>query len=264
MMKIAMLQTASVPLDYAENLHQLEQAMQQAKTQEANLLITPEMFLSGYVLKEQTRHMAETLPLAQVQQLAATYQLALIVGAPRMHGQGVMNSTYFIDDQGELLNVYDKTHLFGEIDRQQFIAGQTPVVMTTYHNIKIAMLICYDVEFPETVRAAAQAGAHLVAVATAQMQPFSFVNKHLIATRAWENQVYVAYVNQIGHEEPFEYVGLTTLAAPNGDVIAQASETQATLLFAQVSAEQVQHAQKNNPYLHDLRQDLFTDSAKLA
>lgn len=263
-MKIAMLQAASIPLNYAENLHQLDQAMQQAKTQGADLLITPEMFLSGYVLKEQTQYMAETLPLAKVQQLAKAHELALIVGAPRETEQGIFNSTYFIGDQGELLNVYDKTHLFGDVDRQQFIAGQTPVVITTYHNIKIAMLICYDVEFPETVRAAAQAGAHLVAVATAQMQPFSFVNKHLIATRAWENQVYVAYVNQIGHEEPFEYVGLTTLAAPNGEVIAQASETQATLLFAQISAEQVQKAQQNNPYLHDLRQDLFMGLAKLA
>ena len=256
-MKIAMLQAASSPLNYVENLNKLEQAIQQAKTQGADILITPEMFLSGYVLKEKTQYMAETLPLNKVKKLAAEYQLALIVGAPRETEQGVLNSTYFIDDKGDILNIYDKTHLFGEIDKAQFIAGQSPVVMTTYRNLKIAMLICYDVEFPETVRAAAQQGAHLIAVATAQMQPFSFVNKHLIATRAWENQVYVAYVNQIGHEEPFEYVGLTTLAAPNGEVLAQASETQETLLFANVAAEQVQKAQKNNPYLEDLRQDLF-------
>ena len=256
-MKIAILQAQSVTGDYTKNIERLEKYVWQASALGAELLITSEMFLSGYVLKDQTEHMATTLPLTQVQAIAKQYKMGLMVGAPRKTEQGVFNSTYLIDEQGQVLNVYDKTHLFGEIDRAQFIAGDKEAVMTAYHGVNIAMLICYDVEFPETVRMAALQGVHLVAVATAQMKPFCFVNTTLIPTRAWENQVYVAYVNQIGKEPPFEYVGLSTVAAPEGSILLQASEEKEELLCVDIYPEAVVKAQQRNPYLQDRRSDLY-------
>ncbi|TCM69930.1 putative amidohydrolase [Acinetobacter calcoaceticus] len=256
-MKIALLQAQSHPFDYAANLKKLNQYAQQAKAESAALLVTPEMFLSGYVLNQQTQDMAKQFPLDQVQQIARQHKIALVVGGPRWVDDTVMNSAYFIDEQGKLLNHYDKTHMFGDVDRSQFVAGDRAVVITEYQNLKIAMLICYDVEFPETVRAAALAGADLVLVPTAQMQPYSFVNTSLIPTRAWENQVYVAYVNQIGIEADFHYVGLSSIASPLGKVLALASIHEEQLLFADVLPELVEQAQQLNPYLKDLRRDLF-------
>ena len=256
-MKIAILQAQSHVADYTKNLECLSRFAQQASDDGAKLLITPEMFLSGYVLKDQTQQIATNLPLEQVQAIAKQYQIGLIVGAPRKTERGIFNSTYFVDEQGQILNIYDKTHLFGNVDQTQFVAGENAVVMTSYHGLNIAMLICYDVEFPETVRLAALQGAHLIAVATAQMKPFSFVNTTLIPTRAWENQVYIAYVNQIGVEAPFEYVGLSTVAAPDGSILLRASESQEQLLFAEIDPETVIQAQKQNPYLQDRRQDLY-------
>lgn len=256
-MKIAILQAQSHAGDYAENLKTLQHYAEHAKASGAALLITPEMFLSGYVLKDNTKLLAQHFPLAQVQKIAQQLGIALIVGGPRMSKRGVMNSAYFIDDHGKLLNYYDKTHLFGELDRQQFVKGTRATVITEYQNLKIAMLICYDVEFPETVRAAAQAGAHLVAVPTAQMQPYSFVNTTMIPTRAWENQVYVAYVNQIGTEAEYDYVGLSCVASPQGKLLLQASIYQEQLLFAEISPVLVEKSQILNPYLSDLRKDFF-------
>lgn len=256
-MKIALLQAQSQSRDYATNLDRLDHFAQQAKAQGAALLITPEMFLSGYVLYQDTVNMAQQFPLAELQALARRHAIALIVGGPRQVEQGVMNSSYFIDDQGCLLNHYDKTHLFGELDREQFLQGEQGVVLSSYRGFKIAMLICYDVEFPETVRAAALAGADLIAVPTAQMQPYDVVNTHLIATRAWENQVYVAYANQIGIEGQFAYVGMSTIASPDGKILVQGTTAQEQLLYADISTAKVQQSQHNNPYLKDIRQDLF-------
>lgn len=256
-MKISILQAQSVTGDYDRNLETLANYAMQASHSGADLLITPEMFLSGYVLNDQIDQMAKTLPLEKVQDIAKQYRIALIVGAPRGTDKGVFNSTYFIDDTGVVLNIYDKTHLFGNVDRMQFIAGEKPVVMTTYRGVNIAMLICYDVEFPETVRAAALKGAHLVAVATAQMKPFSFVNTKLIPTRAWENQVYIAYINQIGREEPFHYVGLSTVISPHYDVLVQASEDKEELFTVDIDPNIVIEAQKQNTYLNDMRHDLY-------
>ena len=64
--------------------------------------------------------------------------------------------------------------------------------------LKAALLICYDVEFPESVRALALAGAELVIVPTALMQPFDVVAKTIVPARAYENQLFVAYANRCG------------------------------------------------------------------
>lgn len=257
-MKIAILQALSRSGDYVANLERLNSYAQQAKEQGAALLITAEMFLSGYVLGDKTQLMAETFPLEQLKKIAQTQQIGLIVGGPRLTKDGVMNSAYFIDDHGQLLNCYDKTHLFGQLDHAYFQAGQGAVVLTEFGDLKIAMLICYDVEFPETVRAAAHAGANLIAVLTAQMQPYYIVNTQVIPVRAWENQVYVAYVNQIGIEHDYHYVGLSSVVAPTGEFLVLASEDQEQLLFAEISAQHVQQAQQQNPYLKDVRIDLFS------
>ncbi|SQK72202.1 Uncharacterised protein [Tatumella ptyseos] len=67
----------------------------------------------------------------------------------------------------------------------------------------------------------------------------------------------MAYVNQTGQEEHLEYVGLSLVAGPDGQVIAQASETQEQLLYAQIDPSQVIQAQRDNPYLTDLRTDIL-------
>lgn len=256
-MKIALWQAQSSHCDYEANLTRLNRALQQAKSQQAELLITPEMFMSGYVLGHHLPTLADRFPLTALQALAREQQMAMVITGPLAENGNIYNAAWLIGDQGEVLAVYRKTHLFGELDKQQFTAGDQPVCIARYKDLNIALLICYDVEFPETVRAAARAGADLIAVATAQMKPFTFVNQHLIATRAWENQLYVAYVNQIGHEPPLEYVGLSLVAAPDGSVISQASATEEQLLYAHIDPSQVAAAQHNNPYLKDLRTDIF-------
>ena len=71
-------------------------------------------------------------------------------------------------------------------------------------------------EFPENVRAHALAGTDLLLVPTAQMHPFQFVAESVVPVRAFENQMYVAYVNRVGPEGEFEFVGLSCLAGPDG------------------------------------------------
>ncbi|CAM5504952.1 Aliphatic amidase [Streptomyces glaucescens] len=90
------------------------------------------------------------------------------------------------------------------------------MVQAELDGLRIGLMICYDVEFPENIRAHALAGTDLLLVPTAQMHPFQFVAEHLVPVRAFENQMYVAYVNRVGAEDEFEFVGLSTLAGPDG------------------------------------------------
>ncbi|MGZ5405285.1 MAG: nitrilase-related carbon-nitrogen hydrolase, partial [Nocardioides sp.] len=122
--------------------------------------------------------------------------------------------------------------------------------------VRIATMICYDVEFPETVRAAALAGAHLVAVPTAQMEPFAFVADQLVRTRAWENQIYVAYINHDGCEDDLDFVGRSSIVAPDSTVL-DSVERGTRLIYATVDPDHVGLQQRANPYLTDRRAALY-------
>ncbi len=93
--------------------------------------------------------------------------------------------------------------------------------------------ICYDIEFPESVRAAAVRGAELLLVPTALAGGFDAVPQVLVRARALENQLTVAYANHTGAEEGYDFLGGSVVAGPDGTVLAAAGHG-AELLFAEL------------------------------
>lgn len=260
-LKIAIWQVASVPSNVPANLAALDRAAAQAKAAGADLLMTPEMFITGYSIGDDIGRLALEQPLDLVRDVAKRHSIAIVAGGPEALQGGsspaVANSAWFIDDAGEVLGRHRKVQLFGDLDREHFSAGESPVSMVSYRGFNIAMLICFDVEYPETVRAAAHAGADFMAVPTAQMDPFRFVNEHLIRTRAWENSVYVAYANQTGPDGDFAYVGRSVIADPFGEHLAFASPDGEELLFATLDHATLQAAREQNPYIAQVRRGFY-------
>lgn len=255
-LKIAGLQTAGTLGEVEANLRELEIAAEEAAGQGAELLITPEMFVTGYAVGDGLPELAAMDFLDPVRALAGGLGIGILLGAPEATEQGIYNAAYFVDDRGSLRNCYRKAHLFGELDRSQFLAGDDLYGLTEFRGVRIATMICYDVEFPEAVRAAALAGAHLVAVPTAQMEPFKFVAEQLVRTRAWENQVYVAYIDHDGTEKDLTYVGRSSIVAPDATVL-DSVEHGTRLIYATVDPDHVDLQQKVNPYLRDRRAALY-------
>lgn len=253
--RLACLQTAGNPESPEANLAELETTAREAAGLGADLLVTPEMFLTGYDIGDLAAELAGEPLLNRVAAVAKRTGTALLAGLPLWTGDGLVNAAAFVSDTGEVLGVHAKTHLFGELDRQRFTAGNTTTTIVEYRGLRVAMLICYDVEFPENARAAAQCGAHLIAVPTAQMTPFEWVAETVIPVRAWENQVYVCYVNLVGTERATTYVGRSSVVAPDGSVLASAGRSR-ELLVADLDRHRVEAARRENPYLDDLRTDL--------
>lgn len=253
---IAGLQTSGTLRDVDANLRELETAAEEAAGHGAEMLITPEMFVTGYVVGDALSELAGRNFLAPVQALAERLGIAILLGGPEPTERGVYNAAYFIDDHGKVQSCYRKSHLFGDLDLRQFLPGEDLFGLVDFRGVRIATMICYDVEFPETVRAAALAGAHLVAVPTAQMEPFGFVAEQLVRTRAWENQVYVAYIDHDGTEEDLTYVGRSSIIAPDATVL-DSVEHGTQIIYATVDPDLVDLQQKANPYLADRRAPLY-------
>lgn len=238
-LRLALLQCESLPLDVPANLARLDHFAAQAAAAGAHLLVTPEMFLTGYniggpaaaVLAERPDG-----PRAQaVAAIARQHRIAIAFGHPEHDdGGAVYNAAQCIDAQGHTLGRYRKTHLFGDLDCTMFSPGPGNEPLFDLHGWQLGLLICYDVEFPENTRRLALQGADLVVVPTANMEGFDFVAQHLVPTRAYENQMFLAYANFCGSEGNLTYNGLSCLATPHGSGLVQAGRG-AELLLADVT-----------------------------
>ncbi|MGW9027300.1 carbon-nitrogen hydrolase family protein [Streptomyces sp. NPDC055722] len=258
-MRTALLQSSGQPGSVVENLKVLDEAAGRAAAAGAGLLITTELFLTGYAIGDGIARLAEPADgdsADAVAEITTKHGLAIAYGYPERDGESVFNSAQLVSADGTRLANYRKTHLFGGFERDHFTPGERPVVQAELNGLRIGLMICYDVEFPENVRAHALAGTDLLAVPTAQMHPFQFVAESLVPVRAFENQMYVAYVNRVGQEGEFEFVGLSTLAGPDGIARARAGRVE-ELVFADVDPVHLAASREANPYLKDRRPGLY-------
>ena len=207
----------------AEALARLDTTAAQARAQAAELLLCPEMSLTGYQIgTAAVATLAEPADGALAQAVAAIarrHRIAIVYGYPELNADGQpYNAVQFMGADGQRIAHYRKTHLFGDIDRAQFSPGGAASLAFEWRGWRLGLLICYDVEFPETVRLLALQGVDAVLVPTANMAAFDEVQNLLVPARACENRVFVAYANACGHEPGIHYGGLSTVAGPEGGV----------------------------------------------
>ena len=259
---LALWQCTPLPLKTDANLKRLDSAAKEAAQSGADILVCPEMFVTGYNIgASQVQALAQTADGAfanAVAEIAKRHSIAIVYGYPERDGGEVFNAVQCIAADGSRLLNIRKTHLFEELDRSQFSAAPAHDTLFDFHGWKIGMLICYDLEFPENMRRLALAGADMVLVPTANMLDYDFVATTMVPVRAYENQVFVAYANYVGAEGDVHYGGLSSVAAPNGQVLAQAGR-ESELLFATVDANQLKATRMRNrhvAYARALRKDV--------
>jgi len=265
-LRTALLQGPSgVPGSVGESLRALDDAAGRAAAQGARLLVTSELFLTGYALGDRVAALAEPADgpsAARVDAIAARHGLAIAYGWPEREAgpdaaEGrVFNAVRLVGPDGAGLAVYRKAHLFGAYEQRVFTPGDQPLVQATVDGVRVGLLICYDVEFPEAVRVHALAGTELLVVPTALMRPYEFVPQVLLPARAYENGMYVAYANRCGPEGEFDFTGLSCLAGPDGVARARAGAGP-ELVVADADPEVLRAARAETPYLTDRRPELY-------
>jgi 5-aminopentanamidase len=247
-----------LPASPGQALEDLADAAARAAAGGAHLLVAPEMYLTGYAVPDPAAvaEPADGPAAEQVAALARRHGLAVCYGYPERAGAAVHNSAQLIGADGTRLANYRKTHLFGDFETAHFTPGDDLVVQARIGGLTAGLLICYDVEFPEAVRAHALAGTDLLLVPTALMRPYEFVPTTLVPARAYESQMYVAYVNRCGAEGEFDFTGLSCLAAPDGVVRARAG-TGPELVLADADPAALAASRAELPYLRDRRAPLY-------
>jgi predicted amidohydrolase len=256
MMRIAALQMQSVPGDVQANLARIERAAIEAARGGADLLITPELGLTGYGAGEAITALAEPVngdQLRALQAISSANRIVIIAGFAERDEADVYNSAAFVDGDNRPA-IYRKSHLYGNYERSLFKPSNPANCIVEMGGLKLGMLICYDVEFPENVRRLALGGVDMVLVPTALPAGPSgtFIANHMIQVRAFENQIFIAYVNHAGADERFTFAGNSRIAAPDGSLLSACYDDAEQLIFADIYPAAFTVSSDNNSYLKDL------------
>jgi len=216
---LAGLAVTPTPWDRDGNFEKLELFATKAAAEGAEVVVTPEGFLEGYLWnddfpqhfsRDEYLAVGETLDgplLTRVRDLARRLRLHLVVGFAERRDDRMFNAAVTVSPEGEILLRYAKTHTAGDDEPYNEKGTDFPVLATPMG--RLGILICMDRQFPETFRILALRGAQLVVVPA--WGGYGEMNDVMMRTRAYENGVHVAFV----HPRRCLLIG------PDGAVIAQ-------------------------------------------
>lgn len=239
-LRLALWQTPH-PADSQEALARLDTAAREAAAQGAHWLITPEMFLTGYLIDPaMIAARAEPVdgPLIEaVRAIAQAQGIGIVTGWPEAHGSAQpFNSAIAIDNTGNVRAVHRKIHLFGEGDAQRFSPGTDAPALFDWRGWHLGLLICFDVEHDAPLRNLQARGAHAALVPTANMVGYDEVQRTRLPEAARRFGLAIAYANACGQEGETTYNGLSTTvtsdARPLGTARAFGEELLITALVA--------------------------------
>lgn len=203
----------------------------------ADLVVLPEMFVTGYRVGGRLADLAEPPDGPAVHALSALarrYELVVVAGFPERDGGDVYNSACVVDSDGSLAGVYRKTHLFA--DEVRCFRSGTAIEPVNTSLGRLGVLICYDVEFPEVARTLALRGAELLIVPTANMAPYLPQQRTFARARAMENSLPLALANQVGDDSVHAFVGGSCVVSRDGDVLGEADGCAESTVVAEVVA----------------------------
>jgi predicted amidohydrolase len=261
--KIGLAQTSIKNGDKSHNLQVMERTLDEARRKEANLLIFPELSLTGYVCRDFFYELAEAIDGPSVKllcQFTRESGLTMIFGMP-LEGdvKGVIyNSSVMIDEGGDVVSynkVYLPTHsVFDE--KRYFRSGNETKCFQT-KKCRIGLTICYDVYFPEIYRILALEGTELVTCISASPSTRQEYFETLTKARAIENGVFLAFVNRVGIEDGLQFWGGSNIVSPNGDILAKARYYEEDLTFVTLDLEDLRRVRPFVPTVKDLRTEIL-------
>jgi predicted amidohydrolase len=231
-MQALLAQLSPAERDPAANARTVAEALESHP--EVDLALFPELFLSGCPegKLEEVAVAVDGPELGLVAETAGKTGTAVVVGFTEPVPGGFSNSAACIDSDGQIAGIYRKICLFDE-ERTQCVPGNEVFVLSLAGR-RVAPMICFDMEFPEVARAATRDGAELLVTISANMHPFYNDHELHSRARALENRLPHLYVNRVGSEAGYDYVGGTRTVAVAGQVEAEAAHDREELLVASI------------------------------
>lgn len=201
---------------------------------DADLVVLPELWVTGYFSFERYAEEAESIDgplMSRFRDLAKELRIHLLPGTfVERQGAGLANCAMLFDSDGNRVLTYRKVHLFGyESEEAKLLTpGNSADVATTALG-PVGATTCYDLRFPELYRRITDAGAKLIVIPAAWPAARTEHWRLLLRARAVENQTFVVGCNGAGTQGNVKLAGHSVVIDPWGEVLAEAGSETETL-----------------------------------
>jgi predicted amidohydrolase len=262
--KVALAQISCRQANKTENLTKIRKFVARAKKQGAELVIFPELSLTGYVVRDEIYELAEKIPGPStkiMEDVAKKNDIHIIFGMPEVSDKTeatLHNTAVFIGPEGfigKYHKMYLPTHSIFE-EKRYFRPGYQTAVFDTELG-KLGLIICYDIYFPEVTRLTRLKGAELIVCISASPGVRRSFFEVLTVARAVENTAFLAFVNLAGIQDGLQFWGGSRLVGPSGRVLVQAKYDEDDFVMGEVNYPDIRPIEAFVPTLRDLRPELF-------
>lgn len=232
----------------------------------ADLFIFGELFTTGYSLKDELRDHAETLQgktIRSLKKIAAENKCYIVTGMPLYDEtvKGLIYNASVLIHPDKKVDCYHKWFLptLGPFEEKLFFdqGEEIPVFSTQFGTV--GLLICYDIYFPELLKAYAYQGADLLICISASPNTTRKYFETLLPARAIENTVFMAYVNLVGAQENLVLWGGSQVYDPLGNLCVKAPYYKESVVTYDLDFSMISQVRANRPVLRDVRPELFHD-----
>jgi nitrilase len=250
------------------NLKQAFDLLEQAATENAQLVVLPEMFACLGVTNQfelaNTRFTQQDV-ISTILSWAKQFQIYLVAGSvPLLSGthdtlDKVLAACLVCSPEGKLIAQYNKIHLF-DVDvadekgryreSDTFVAGDNIQTVDVDGHL-LGLSVCYDLRFPELYQKYQSLGCQILTVPSAFTYETGRKNwEVLLRSRAIETQSFVLAANQVGvHEDGRRTWGQSMIIAPNGDVLAEGDNETPSVVFAQLDFDALEQCRLAMPII---------------
>ncbi|MBX9937390.1 MAG: NAD+ synthase [Burkholderiaceae bacterium] len=229
--------------DLSGNAQKIIAAAHEAHAAGAHLLLTPELAICGYAAEDLFLRPAFQAACDEAVQTVACdtahlQGLVIVLGHPQaVAGAGLVCNAASVLRHGQIEQTYAKQSLpnYGVFDEQRYFSSGSQPCVFEVQGVRVGLLVCEDAWHPGPARAAAAAGAQVLAVINAS--PFHggkpAEREQVLYARAQETGLPVVYAHLVGGQDELVFDGHSFALHADGSVAGRAVGFQETLFFIQ-------------------------------
>ncbi|MBE6046937.1 MAG: carbon-nitrogen hydrolase family protein [Clostridium sp.] len=255
-LRIALAQVCSEDGNISKNVQTVICAIEKAAREKAKIVIFPEKFLTGYVPElintdfEKYTICRNDIRIQPIKDACKRNNIYAIVGTPFRENDEKYISSIVINNLGEEIDVYSKTHLF--YTETSIFKSNNNLSILNIDDWKIGLGICYDAGFAEHSRILAQAGCHLYLVSSLFSRGNGYSESRIwFPARALDNTIYAAMCNHVGTTGIWNACGSSAVWGPLGKVVDEASADDEELLVVDLDPAKLKEAREGELMLSD-------------
>lgn len=266
-MQVSLVQKEHALGDKEKNLEILESS---AEKEDTDLLIFPELFLTGYKLRDKLWYEAEKIPgpsSEKISDIAVDSDMNIICGMPEKTSDDArLRNTALLATQDGDIFTYRKTYAvnFGPFEEKRYFKGDDdlPIFDTPIGRIGIA--ICYDIFFPEITKAYSQQDVDMIVVISGSPSVTREYFEKVIPARAIETTSFLFFSNLLGREEDMFFWGGAEAFSPTGRSLDKAEFFEEDRLDVEIDLSELKKARKGRPVISDTRCEVMYRAADSA